>query len=157
MKITITEPNSKPLAPYAHSISMVIRSFKGRRNVEVHLFRSSWSASMEESIDWSHTLYTPKTDIPVSKSSRNVVMESFTLDERNRIINYLKEQYSTRLTAIHSTPLSFPVPDGLMGLSQAVPNKNLGVIEFKKIPSYPLNIPLKGLYDLSKHPPLIEE
>jgi len=137
---------------------MTIKSFKGRRNVEVHLFRSTWKADDENDQDWNTIIGTPMDSSKTDPSgSKRIVMESFTDDERDRIINYLKEQYSTRLTAIHSSPLTFPVPTGLTGLSQIEAGKGIGFIEFKKIPSYPLDIPLKGLYDLAQHLPIVEE
>lgn len=36
----------------AHALSMTIKSFKGRRDVEVHLFRHTWDPEEEEAIDW---------------------------------------------------------------------------------------------------------
>jgi len=154
MDIDITRAATTPPTPYANTLSMVIRSFKGRRDVEVHLFRSAWTPEDEQAQDWD-TIITPQPapDDP----SRRVVMEAFSDAERDQLVNYLKEQYSTRLTAIRSVPLAFPVPTGMAGLSQAQPDKDLGFIEFTKIPSYPLDIPLRGLYDLSRHLPLVEE
>lgn len=155
MDINIMKPNSKPPTRYANSLSMIIKSFKGRRNVEVHLFRGDWNDADEAGEDWQ-TIIAPSDDLR-QDPSRSVVMESFTDDERDLIVDYLKRQYSTRLSAIHSTPLAFPVPGGLSGLSQCQTDKNIGVIEFDKIPSYSLKIQLKGLYDLSQHRPLVEE
>lgn len=158
MDITIISPDSPPPTAYVHSLFMVIKSFKGRRNVEVHLFRASWEAINEERENWD-ALIAPSSEMSAvdRHRSRKVIMESFSDDERDRIVNYLKEQYSTRLAAIRSTPLSFPVPAGLSGLSQMEPCKNVGFIEFAKIPNYPLDIALMGLYDLSQHPPIVEE
>jgi len=157
MDITITAPAAQPPTQYAHSLSMVIKSFKGRRNVDIHLFRGAWEAADEAGQDWDVLIAAPPTPNTDLEGSRRIVMESFSDEERDRIINYLKEQYSTRLTAIQSTPLTFPVPAGLSGLSQLEPGKNVGFIEFAKIPSYPLDIPLMGLYDLSQHLPIVEE
>ncbi len=154
MDISITKATSTLPTPYRNSLSMVIRSFKGRRDVEVHLFRGTWDEADEKGQDWDLLLSSPSTD---DDPSRKVVMEAFTDGERDQIVNYLKEQYSTRLTAIQARPLSFPVPSGMPGLSQVQPGKNIGIIEFAKIPSYSLSIPLMGLYDLSQHPPLVEE
>ncbi len=154
MDITITQPDTSPPTRFAHSLSMVIKSFKGRRDVEVHLFRSAWDESTENKENWD-TLIASSSDLPNdADNSRRVIMEAFSDEERDNIVNYLKEQYSTRLTTIRSTPLSFPVPAGLPGLSQVEPGKDIGFIEFTKIPSYSLGIPLKGLYNLSQHPPM---
>ena len=158
MDINIIAPNYDPPSDHAHSISITIKSFKGRRNVEVHLFRSKWKANDEQNLDWKDLIGPPIEPSMTDKSgSKKIIMESFTIDERDLIINYLKEQYSTRLMSIRSTPLSFPVPAGLTGLSEIEAGKTIGFIEFDKIPSYPLDIPIKGLYDLGQHPPIVEE
>ena len=153
MDIIIIEPDTKPPAPFCHSVSMTIRSFKGRRDVDVHLYRCEWDAADETPLDWSAIIHGGSDE----DSSKTVVMESFTTEERDRIVNYLKEQYSTRLTAINSAPLGFPVPAGLKGLSQIEAGKDIGFIDFMKIPSYSLGIPMRGLYDLNQHPPIVEE
>ncbi|NDV19765.1 hypothetical protein GO013_10070 [Pseudodesulfovibrio sp. JC047] len=157
MDITVTPPTSPLPIDRAFCLSMVIKSFKGRRNVEVHLFRARWDDSANSQTDLDSLIGAPFDPAHTDhKGSRTVILESFTDTERDLIINYLKEQYSTRLTAIRSMPLTFPVPLGLTGLSQAQVSKNIGFIEFERIPSYSLEIPLKGLYDLSQHPPIVE-
>ena len=157
MDITINTPASPPPCERAYSLSMVIRSFKGRRDVEVHLFRAQWDRKEESETDFSRLAeYNPATEGCVP-DSRRVILESFTADERDLIVKYLKEQYSTRLTAIKSNPLAFPVPAGLAGFTEVQQGKDAGFIEFGKIPSYPLAFPLKGYFDLSQHPPLAED
>jgi hypothetical protein len=155
MDIDIISPQSPPPVPHAHTLSMVVKSFKGRRNVEVHLFRGRWNEADEAALPWTELLDGP---VPLpGEAARRVVMEAFADAERDRIVDYLKAQYCTRLAAIRSTPLTFPVPAGLCGLSEAQPGKNVGFIEFEKIPSYRLDIPLRGFYDLSLHPPIVVE
>ncbi|BCS86981.1 hypothetical protein [Pseudodesulfovibrio sediminis] len=157
MDISIDTPHSPLPTDRAHTLSMVIKSFKGRRDVAVHLFRGQWGPS-DENLDWA-TLIGPPLDATHTDpaGSRKIILESFTDVERDRIISYLKEQYSTRLTGIRSAVLTFPVPAGLTGLTQVEPGKARGFIEFEKIPSYPLDIPLKGFYDLNQHQPMVEE
>lgn len=101
MDINITKATSNPPTPYANSLSMTIRSFKGRRDVEVHLFRRAWDKAVEAAQDWNALIEPRAAD---NDPSRDVIMESFTDEERDTLINYLKEQYSTRLTGIRSTP-----------------------------------------------------
>ncbi|MEF2231020.1 MAG: hypothetical protein V3571_08840 [Pseudodesulfovibrio sp.] len=154
MDIDIAEATATPPTPFANTLTMVIRSFKGRRDVEVHLFRGSWNPAVEQAQPWD-AIIAPSS--APNDSSRTLVMEAFTNAERDELVSYLKEQYSTRLTAIRSRPVAFPVPAGMAGLSQAQPDKDIGFIEFARIPSYPLEIPLRGLYDLSRHLPMVEE
>lgn len=155
MDINITASDPSSPTRNVNSISMTIKSFKGRKDVEVHLFRGSWSTADEAAEDWAAILAEAESNDP--EPSRTVVMEAFSDNERDLIVDYLKRQYSTRLSAIRSIPLSFPVPAGLSGLSLCQSDKDVGFIEFDKIPSYSLDIPLKGLYDLSQHPPIVED
>lgn len=155
MDITIETAQAPLPVDRAYTLSMVIKSFKGRRDVEVHLFRGQWDDS-DTTLNWSELIGPPMDATHTDPTgSQIMILEAFTDAERNKIVNYLKEQYSTRLTGIRSTPLNFPVPAGLAGLSQVEPGKTMGFIEFEKIPSYPLDIPLKGYYDLSQHPPIV--
>lgn len=158
MDITITNPETTLPVDRAYVISMVIRSFKGRRDVEVHLFRSQWDPAEYEAMDWDRLLGACLEGTSGDpEGSRRLILEAFTEAERDTIVEYLKTQYSTRLTAINSSPVPFPVPVGLTGLTQIPGSKSAGFIEFSKIPSYPLDIPLKGFYDLNLHPPLVDE
>lgn len=158
MDITITQPDTTLPAERAFAISMVIRSFKGRRDVEVHLFRSEWDPEEYEGMDWDLLLggpIDPRSTDP--EGSKMVILEAFTEAERDTLVDYLKTQYSTRLTGINSAPLSFPVPIGLTGFTQVRAGKSAGFIEFARIPSYPLKMPLMGFYDLNRHPPIADE
>ena len=158
MDITILNPDTTLPAERAFSISMVIRSFKGRRDVEVHLFRSQWDPEEYEGMDWERLLGDPispsSTDL---EGSKRIILEAFTDAERDTIVDYLKMQYSTRLTALRSAPIPFPVPAGLTGFTQVMAGKGIGFIEFAKIPSYPLKMPLMGIYDLNQHPPMADD
>jgi len=141
----------------AHAVSMTIKSFKGRRDVEVHLFRKSWDPEEEEAIDWDKLLAAPgMSDSPEAAGSRKVVLESLTPEERDQVIGYLKEHYANRLSAITSSPIPFPIPIGLMALSDLSEGKSIGFIHFERIPHFNLGFALRGFYDLSQHPPIVE-
>ena len=141
-----------------YAVSMIVRSFKGRRDVEVHLFRPEWSPSEEEEISWGNLFGPPAMLDAVldAEKDRKIVMESFTLDERDQVINYLKEHYSSRLDSINSNPLEFPIPSGLPPLCSMSEGKDIGLIKFEKVPHFKLPFALRGLYNLSAHRPLVE-
>lgn len=141
-----------------YAVSMIIRSFKGRRDVEVHLFRPEWSPSEEEEISWDNIFGPPAMPgaVPNAEKDRKIVMESFTLDERDQVINYLKEHYSSRLDSINSNPMGFPIPSGLPPLCSIYEGKDIGLIKFEKVPHFKLPFTLRGLYNLSAHRPLVE-
>jgi hypothetical protein len=141
----------------AYALSMTIKSFKGRRDVEVHLFRHSWDPEEETDADWDSLLAAPNmANAPEAAGSRHVILESLTEEERDSVVEYLKEHYASRLTAITSAPLPFPVPVGLPALSDMSEGKTIGFIHFERIPHFKLGIALRGFYDLGQHPPIVE-
>lgn len=142
----------------AHTISIVIKSFKGRKDVEVHLFRSEWDPEEFEAYDWDKLLGDQiHPDLQVSMdSSKRVLLEAFTEEERDQIVEYLKEHYKDRVTSVTSCPLNFPVPLGLTALSELTEGKDLGFIQFDKIPHYNLPFKMRGFFDLSQHKPMLE-
>jgi hypothetical protein len=158
MQIAIVNSEAGPPTPRAFALSMTIRSFKGRRDVEVHLFRHAWDPAEEAGHDWDRLIGPPlEAGGPADPAtSRRVVLESFTAEERDRIVAFLMEQYATRLSAINSRPLDFPIPAGLPALSDMREGRAMGFVHFERIPSYTLGLPLRGFYDLDQHRPIVE-
>ena len=159
MEIEIIEPSSPSALPIdrAYALSMTIKSFKGRRDVEVHLFRSAWDTEEEEAMDWDKLLAAQGMgEAAEAAGSRRVILEALTAAERDAIVGYLKDHYANRLSGIFSAPIPFPVPVGLMALSDITEGKTIGFIHFERIPHYALGIPLRGFYDLGQHPPIVE-
>lgn len=157
MEINIIAPERPLPIDRAHAVSMTIKSFKGRRDVEVHLFRSAWDPEEEEAIDWDKLLAAQGMgEAPEAAGSRRVILEALMPAERDAIIAYLKEHYANRLSAIFSAPIPFPVPIGLMALSDISEGKSIGFIHFERIPHFNLGFALRGFYDLSQHPPIVE-
>ncbi len=142
----------------AWSLSIVIKSFKGRKDVEVHLFRPTWDALEEEAYDWDKIMGDPMhPDMDCDNASaRKLVMESFTPEERDQLVTYLNERYTDKLAAIRSCPIDFPVPQGIAALSDLTEGKDIGFVHFDKIPHYTLSFPVRGFFDLSQHSPMID-
>lgn len=142
----------------AWTVSIVIKSFKGRKDVAVHLFRPEWDPAEEEIYDWDVLTGDPvDPDLPVSYAScRRVLLESFTEEERDALVDYLKTRYKDKVSEIHACPLNFPIPLGLTALSELTEGKDIGFIHFDKIPNYTLPFAARGFFDLSQHKPIIE-
>jgi hypothetical protein len=155
--ICITPAESALPIDRAYALSMTIKSFKGRRDVEVHLFRHAWDPEEEQAIDWDRLLAAQgMSEAPEAAGSRHVILEALTLEERDRAVAYLKEHYASRLSAITSAAIPFPVPVGLMALSDMSEGKTIGFIHFERIPHFNLGLALRGFYDLGQHPPIVE-
>jgi hypothetical protein len=142
-----------------YAISIVIRSFKGRRDVEVHLFRQDWDESEFSAYDWDKLIGQPlEPNIEYDEgSSRRIILEAFTREERDAVVDYLRERYENRLSRIDACALDLPVPAGLPPLSTYPEGKSIGFIRFDEIPNYPLDFKFRGLYDLSRHEPLVRD
>jgi hypothetical protein len=98
-----------------------------------------------------------KDDQPIDpEGSKKVLLEAFTREERDQVIDYLANRYASRLTKLTAAPLGFPIPQGLVPLSSFSEGKTIGTIKLDKIPNYTLPFPIRGLYDLSRHRPLVE-
>jgi hypothetical protein len=159
MKLNIiTSQNELPVKK-GYAISLIIKNLKGHKDVDVHLFLPEWDENEAKSYDWSKLLGDPiDRNAPVDPmSSRKVLLESFTIEERDIILDYMKERYATRLSAINSRPLDFPIPMGLIPLSEIPEDNDIGCIRFEEIPNYTLPFPVHGLYILSQHEPVEEE
>ncbi len=142
----------------AYTVSMVIKSFKGRRNVEVHLFRPDCQDTGNQEYDWSKLLGDPiHPDVHVDlESSKKILLECFTIEERDAVLEYLKQRYDERLAGISSGPLPLPVPLGMPPLSEIPGGKTIGFIHFEQVPNYTLPFLVHGFYDLAQHEPLVQ-
>ena len=98
---------------------------------------------------------TPSWRVDLEKS-KCILLESFTEEERDQIVEYLKDRYGDRLESINSGPMDLPIPLGLPSLSSIPGGKTIGFIHFETIPKYTLPFPVHGFYDLAQHKPLVE-
>jgi hypothetical protein len=155
MDIVRQESLTAHLCPRGHVATICIRTFKGRRDVLVHLFRPDWTAEAE-GYPWPELVREEPVNEPGAGrgNSRAVVLESFTREEMDQIVAYLATRYADRLTRISVNSLEFPVPGGLLPLSSMPEGKDIGRVRFEIVPRYPLPFSVHGLYDLSQHKPM---
>ena len=158
MHINVKSSPVPPPADRAYVLSIVIRSFKGRRNVEVHLFRPDYSEAELDDYDWDRLIGEPiEPGMEFDPlGSRKVLLEAFTEQERDMLVEYLKNRYESRLAHITAMPMEFPIPLGLTPLSSIPEGKSIGFIRFDQIPNYTLPFAVHGLYDLAQHEPIVQ-
>lgn len=159
MDICITPAPEDMPVDRAYVISATIRTFKGRRNVEVHLFRTG---AREEELAALRGL--PLVGAPVDpanpgspEDALRAVLEAFTEAERDAVVAYLEQKYGDRLTAISACPLDLPVPLGVAPLSAIPEGKTMGFVRFDTVTGYNLPFGFRGFYDLAQHEPLVHE
>lgn len=158
MNLNIVAPDHEPPVSRAHVLTMTIKSFKGRRNVEVHLYRAAWPLREMNEYAWDDLLGEvehPEEGI-APENSRKVLLEAFTAEERDQVIAYLQRRYGSKLESIASCALNFPIPQGLAALADVAEGKSVGRIRLDSVPHYDLPFPVHGLYDLNQHEPIME-
>ena len=158
MDIKVIPPTTSLPVNRAYIVTMTIKSFKGRRDVEVHLFRPTWDVEEEDAYPWDKLLGDPIENGPEPdiNRSKKILLEAFTQDERDQLIDYLARRYASRLKNISSAPLDFPIPLGLMPLSEMPEDGDFGRIRLNQVPNYSLPFPVHGFYDLSAARPIIQ-
>jgi len=164
MDINIVAPDRDPPAPRAHVLTMTIKSFKGRRNVEVHLYRAAWDPKEMDQYDWNALLSEvepPEAGAEAAEAidpenSRKVLLEAFTAGERDQVIAYLRHRYGSKLEGITSCTLNFPIPKGLAALADVAEGKSIGRMRLETVPKYALPFPVHGLFNLNQHEPILE-
>lgn len=151
--------SEKPLpADRAYVMTMTIKSFKGRKNVKVHLFRPEYDASDFDEYEWDNLLGDSiEPGLDETEGSKRVLLEAFTKAERDQVFEYIRKCYQDRVEEADARPMSFPIPKGLTPLSGIPEGKSIGLIRFSKLPNFTLPFPMSGLYDLSQHDPIVEE
>jgi hypothetical protein len=154
MEIVRKDQQSAHPCPRGHVATICIRAFKGRKDVLVHLFRPEWAPGEGSDYAWSELVQEGPDDAGSRGNSREVLLESFTADEMDRIVEYLAGRYADRLTRIATNVLSFPLPPGLLPLRSMPEGKDIGRIRFEIVPGYSLPFVVHGLYDLSQHKPM---
>lgn len=159
MKITIHPPLIEPPVERSNAISMIIRSFKGRRDVEVHLFRPEYDSEEAERYDWNKLIGDPASrdlvDNPME--ARKILFEAFTAEERDQVLAFLEKRYAERVSEVNAYSLEFPIPTGIPPLSMIPEGKSIGFIRFERIPNFDLPFKVHGLYDLARHQPLVQD
>ncbi|MFV0420781.1 hypothetical protein [Oleidesulfovibrio sp.] len=156
MEVQIVPAEGNEPIDRIHVVSITIRTFKGRRDVEAHLFKSCPEPSETADYPWDKLIGAPldPENPGAAEGVKRMVAEAFTPQERDIVVEYLQERYGSRLTCITACPLSLPVPQGVTALSDIPEGKTLGFIHFENVQNYSLPFGIKGFYDLAQHPPL---
>ncbi len=143
-------------------ITATIKTFKGRRNVDVHLFRPDADPGEFEALSAMDIVEKPKFETPAEarttearEDALRTALEAFTTDEGNKVLEYLDKRYGALLGPVMVCPLEMPIPLGVVPLSTIPENRSMGFIRFNEAPNYPLDFAVWGFYDLNAHEPLM--
>jgi len=145
-------------------ITLTLHTFKGRRNVEAHLFRLCSDPAELETLRNKGLVGKPCAETDAGElphgtedDALQTVLEAFTAEEGNLLLDYLKERYADQILRVTVCPLELPVPLGVVPLSAIPEGKSMGFIRFDAVRDYPLPFAARAFYDLDAHEPLMPE
>ena len=161
--VIIPAPPDAPL-DRIYIITLVMRTFKGRRDVEAHLFKAGTDPVELASLRDKGLVGKPCAEPGGSQAPHGseddalqTVLEAFTAEEGNLLLDYLKERYTDQIARVTVCPLELPVPLGVVPLSAIPEGKTMGFIRFDAVRDYPLPFAVRAFYDLDAHEPLVPE
>lgn len=154
-----------PISPYAelervYLIQATLKTFKGRRDVIVHLFRQDTDLAELEALRGMKLVGEANTDTPEGATVEDALrsmLEAFTTDEGNALLEYLDKRYDDHITRVTVCPMDLPVALGMVPFSGIPEGKSMGFIRFNAVPDYNLPFAVHGFYDLDVHEPLVGE
>lgn len=145
-------------------ITAILKTFKGRRNVEVHLFRDNPDVAELESLRTMDLVGKANSETPAgcdspeaAEDALRTVLEAFTAEEGNLLLEYLDTRYADQFAKVVVCPLEIPIPLGVVPLSSIPEGKTMGFINLSAVRDYPLPFAVQGFYDLDAHEPLMPE
>ena len=145
-------------------ITLTMHTFKGRRNVEAHLFRAEPDPAELNNLRDKGLVGKPCADpgdsqLPhgTEEDALRTVLEAFTAEEGNLLLDYLRGRYADQILRVTVCPLELPVPLGIVPLSAIPEGKAMGFIRFDTVRDYPLPFAVRAFYDLDAHEPLVPE
>ncbi|MDY3810584.1 hypothetical protein FYJ44_00160 [Desulfovibrio sp. PG-178-WT-4] len=162
-KQSIAAPDNAPL-DRIYIIAATLNAFKGRRHVEVHIFRHGATDEELAALEGKKLVGPPDPAVPpqvlqgaTEKAALRCVLEAFTAEESQALVAYLEQRYAEHIEKIMVCPMDLPVPLGVAPLSGIPEGKSTGFIRFDAVPDYPLPFVARGFYDLAVHEPLMAE
>ncbi len=141
-------------------IQATLKSFKGRRDVAVYLFRNDTGEEELNELRGLDLVDKAKDDTPEDASpdaALRSVLEAFTAEEGNLVLDYLKERYEEQISEVVVSPIEIPVPLGMVPFSAIPEGKTMGFIRFEAVADYNLPFVVRGFYDLDAHESLMAE
>ena len=153
------------IPPYAelervYLIQATIKTFKGRRDVLVHLFRCDTDEAELTALRGLDLVGSMGPDTPDGASAEQALrslLEAFTAEEGNALLAYLEKRYSDHITHVSVSPQEFPLPLGVVPFASIPEGRSMGFIRFEAVPDYDLPFVVRGFYDLDAHAPLVGE
>ena len=141
-------------------IQVSLKSFKGRRDVIVYLFRTDTNKEELKELEELDVVSPADDDTPENASKADALLsllEAFTAEEGNLVLDYLKDRYDEQISEVVVSPVELPIPLGMVPFSAIPEGKTMGFIRFDAVADYSLPFIVHGFYDLDAHDALLDE
>lgn len=133
-----------------------LNNFRGKKNVEAHIFRTGATDEEMESIRGRELVSPPDPSVPaeVLKGATEdmalaCLLEAFTREEALKLASYLENRYKTQISRLEICPMTLPAPFGIGPLSMIPEGETSGFINFDKASDFNLGFSFKAYYELS--------
>ncbi len=144
----------------AYLIQATLKSFKGRRDVIVYLFRTDTNTEELAELRTMDLVDKAQADTPEGATIEDAlrsVLEAFTAEEGNEVLEYLKERYEEQISEVVVSPVEIPIPLGMVPFADIPEGKTMGFIRFNQVADYSLPFVVHGFYDLDAHDALLAD
>ena len=155
MEFTFIEAPANAPIPRIYVASMLLAEFKGRRNVEAHIFRHSWAPEELEELAALDLVGPPDPGMPAQlvegatrEAALKCVLEAFTKEEIQKLAAHLKERHGAQILSLRAAPLQLPAPLGVGPLGELPTGAESGFIKLDKAPGYDLPFLAWAYYEL---------
>ncbi len=141
-------------------IQATLKSFKGRRDVIVYLFRTDTGEEELQELQSLDLVDKATNDTPEGANPEDAlrsILEAFTANEGNQVLDYLKLRYEEQISEVVVSPVEIPVPLGMVPFSAIPEGKTMGFIRFDAVADYNLPFVVHGFYNLDAHDALMAE
>lgn len=135
--------------------ALALKNFRGRKNVEVQLFRHGATEAELCALRGKGLVGAPPAGMPeaiIQGASEDAalycLLEAFTLPEAEQLADYIAGRYGEQAASLTICPLGLPVPLGVGPLGALPESANSGFLNFHLAPGYALLFQLRGYFDL---------
>ena len=121
-----------------------LNNFRGKKNVEAHIFRTGASENEMEALKYKNLVSPADPSVPAEVLSGATeemalacLLEAFTRDEALKLANYLENRYKTQISRLEICPMNLPAPFGIGPLAMIPETEK---IQLKRFAFYHLYI-----------------
>lgn len=154
-KHIIEAPADAPISRI-YIMGAVLKHFKGRSDVEIHIFRHGADDGELAALQGRNLVGPADPEVPpealagaTEEAALRCLLEAFTKEEADALADWLETRYADQISDLYVSPMDLPVPLGVGPLGLVPSGRTNGFICFDAVHGYPLPFVARGYYDLA--------